>query len=118
MKFRTSMITSAMVRGRQVGYIKSRLEPAHGEIVCYVDSLFIDRMFRGHGHGTALLERTEKTASCYGATISRLTAYQIYGVNNNLERFYTKLGYISKNPTTILDDGEDLFEIIPMEKVL
>lgn len=56
--------------------------------ILYVSTLFVDKKYRRHGLGRALMEEVEKRAIALGANMIRLDTFNWQG-----KEFYESIGY-------------------------
>ena len=88
------------------------------ELCGYISNIEVYSKFRNKGYGSMILNKSEFLLNNdYNVNIIKLLAWQ--KSNENLVDFYKKNNYqIENNINNIYDDGEDIYDLIPMIKYI
>lgn len=86
------------------------------ELCGYISNIEVYSKFRKKGYGSIILNKSEYLLkNDYNVNIIKLLAWQ--KSNENLVDFYKKNNYlIENNIFNIYDDGQDIYDLIPMIK--
>jgi ribosomal protein S18 acetylase RimI-like enzyme len=86
----------------------------------YIHSIYVDDINRKSNIGSSMLKYIEDYSKMYNVDILKLVAMQEQ--NGNLVNFYEKNGFnkvlLEKSILDTYDDGETMYDMIPMEKSL
>ena len=83
-------------------------------LVGHVGNLWVRRPFRKRGIGSAVMGIVEQNARMGGCHTMRLTAHQLpFG---HTVMFFEGLGFQKGNFGSVVDDGVDVWDAVPMSK--
>lgn len=86
----------------------------------YLENIFVKEKFRNKNFGSLILGGVEKYCKSLNINKISLVAWNPTNTTNNVTDFYLKNNYTINDEfkPTIYDNGDIIYDIIPMEKIL